>query len=202
MQPGSSAIIWPSITRHLLAWRHRRHSSSPLLVSARSESGSSKNSACWTSFPADGSIWASAMPHTPYELRYYGVDPGGTRAIFNEALTVLISGLTNSRLTFEGEYYQYSDVPMELRSFQKPYPPLWYPTHNPESVQYAARHGLNFVGLGPAASVREHVDAYWQTWELHRHDSGRLNGHVAAPKVGILRQVFVADTDDEDGHAA
>ena len=22
--------------------------------------------------------------------------------------------------------------------------------------------------LGPAAAVREHVDAYWRTWELHR----------------------------------
>ena len=45
--------------------------------------------------------------------------------------------------------------------------------------------------------MREHVDAYWQTWEQHRHDPGQLNGHVAAPKVGILRQVVVADTDEE-----
>ena len=134
---------------------------------------------------------------TPYELRYYGVDPAGTRAIFNESLTALIAGLTNSRLTFDGQHYQYSDVPMELHPYQRPYPPLWYPTHNPESVQYAARHGYNFVGLGPAAAVREHVDAYWQTWELHRHDLGRLNGHVAAPKVGIPRQVVVAETDEE-----
>jgi len=134
---------------------------------------------------------------TPYELRYYGVDPAGTRAIFNEALAVLIAGMTSPRLTFEGEHYQYHDVPMELHPFQLPYPPLWYPTHNPESVEYAARNGYNFVGLGPAAAVREHVDRYWRTWELHRHDPGRLNGHVAAPKVGILRQVVVADTDDE-----
>ena len=28
---------------------------------------------------------------------------------------------------------------MELQPFQQPYPPLWYPTHNPESVQYAAQ---------------------------------------------------------------
>src|SRR6202171_1977860 len=34
---------------------------------------------------------------TPYELRYYGVDPDGTRAMFNEALTVLLTGLTKSR---------------------------------------------------------------------------------------------------------
>jgi alkanesulfonate monooxygenase SsuD/methylene tetrahydromethanopterin reductase-like flavin-dependent oxidoreductase (luciferase family) len=134
---------------------------------------------------------------TPYELRYYGVDPADTRAIFNEALAVLLTGLTNSRLTFKGQHYQYSDVPMELHPFQMPYPPLWYPTHNPESVQYAARHGFNFVGLGPAAAVREHVDAYRRTWEVHRHDPGRLNGHVTAPKVGILRQVVVAETDEE-----
>jgi alkanesulfonate monooxygenase SsuD/methylene tetrahydromethanopterin reductase-like flavin-dependent oxidoreductase (luciferase family) len=134
---------------------------------------------------------------TPYELGYFGVDPAGTRAIFTEALTVLVAGMTNRRLTFKGEHYQYRDVPMELQPYQQPYPPLWYPTHNPESVQYAARHGFNFVGLGPAAAVREHVDAYWRTWEAHRHDRGRLNGHVAVPKVGILRQVVVADTDEE-----
>jgi alkanesulfonate monooxygenase SsuD/methylene tetrahydromethanopterin reductase-like flavin-dependent oxidoreductase (luciferase family) len=134
---------------------------------------------------------------TPYELRYFGIDPDDTRAIFDEALTVLVAGLTNSRLNFAGTHYRYSDVPIELHPLQKPYPPLWYPTHNPESVQYAARHGYNFVGLGPAAGVRHHVDAYWQTWEAHRHDPNRLNGHVAAPKVGILRQVVVADTDDE-----
>src|SRR5262245_46947483 len=33
----------------------------------------------------------------PYELRYFGVDPDETRAIFDEALAVLLAGLTNSR---------------------------------------------------------------------------------------------------------
>jgi alkanesulfonate monooxygenase SsuD/methylene tetrahydromethanopterin reductase-like flavin-dependent oxidoreductase (luciferase family) len=134
---------------------------------------------------------------SPYELGYFGVDAAGTRAVFNEALAVLVAGLTHERLTFEGNHYRYHDVPMELRPLQQPYPPLWYPTHTPDSVVYAARHGYNFVGLGPAAHVRQHIDAYWKTWEAHRNEPGRLNGHVAEPKVGILRQVFVADTDDE-----
>jgi alkanesulfonate monooxygenase SsuD/methylene tetrahydromethanopterin reductase-like flavin-dependent oxidoreductase (luciferase family) len=139
---------------------------------------------------------------TPYELKYYGIDPADTRGIFNEALAILLAGLTNPRLTFEGAHYRYHDVPMELRPFQLPYPPLWYPTHNPESVQYAARNGYNYVGLGPALAVREHVDAYRRTWELHRHDDGRLNHHVTAPKLGVLRQVVVAATDDEAFAAA
>ena len=92
------------------------------------------------------------------QLGYFGVDAAESRAIFNEALAVLVAGLTQARLTFEGEHYQYHDVPMELQPLQQPYPPLWYPTHNPESVMYAARHGYHFVGLGPAAIVRQLVD--------------------------------------------
>jgi alkanesulfonate monooxygenase SsuD/methylene tetrahydromethanopterin reductase-like flavin-dependent oxidoreductase (luciferase family) len=134
---------------------------------------------------------------SPYELGYFGVDPAANRAIFDETLGVLLAGLTGDRLTFEGQHYQYHDVPMELHPLQQPYPPLWYPTHNPDSVRYAARHGYNFVGLGPAAAVREHVDAYWQTWEAHRRDPARINGHVDSPKVGVLRQVVVAPTDEE-----
>jgi alkanesulfonate monooxygenase SsuD/methylene tetrahydromethanopterin reductase-like flavin-dependent oxidoreductase (luciferase family) len=139
---------------------------------------------------------------SPYELRYFGVDPGETRAIFNETLAALLAGFTHSRLTFEGTHFKCHDMPMALQPFQKPYPPLWYPTHNPESVEYAARHGFNFVGLGPAAAVRQHVDAYRKTWSAHQHDQGRLNGHVADPKLGILRQVVVADTDEEARAAA
>ena len=60
---------------------------------------------------------------TPYELAYYGVDPAGTRAIFNEALAALVAGFTKTRLTFEGAHYRYDDVPMELQPLQQPYPP-------------------------------------------------------------------------------
>ncbi len=134
---------------------------------------------------------------SPYELGYFGVDAGGTRPIFDEALAVLIAGLTNERLTFEGDNYRYHNVPMELRPLQQPYPPLWYPTHVPESVEYAAKHGYNFVSLGPAEHARQLTDRYRQAWEVHKNDQGRLNAHVAEPKVGIFRQVFVADTDEE-----
>ena len=142
---------------------------------------------------------------SPYELGYYGVDPDNTRAIFNEALAVVVAGLTNNRLTFDGAHYRYHDVPMELHPYQLPYPPLWYPTHNPDSVQYAARHGFNFVGLGPAAAVGQLIAAYRQTWAQHRTDPSRLNGHVAEPRLGIVRQVYVAETNEEalaTAHAA
>lgn len=134
---------------------------------------------------------------SPYEIGYFGVDVADSRARFNETLAVLVAGLTEPRLTFEGKYHSYRDVPMELQPLQRPYPPLWYPTQNPESIEYAGRHGFSFADLGPAAAIRPHVDLYWQAWRAHQHDKDRLNGHVAEPKVGVLRQVFVADSDGE-----
>jgi alkanesulfonate monooxygenase SsuD/methylene tetrahydromethanopterin reductase-like flavin-dependent oxidoreductase (luciferase family) len=139
---------------------------------------------------------------SPYELRNFGVDPDNSRAIFDEALAVLLAGLSHERLNFSGTHYHYADVPMELHPFQRPYPPLWYPTHTPSSVEYAGRHGFNFVGLGPAEAVREHTDVYRQAWNAHRHDAARLNGHIDAPKIGILRLVVIADSDGKAEAAA
>src|SRR5258708_24308398 len=95
---------------------------------------------------------------SPYELRNFGVDPENSRAMFDEVLAVLLAGLTRERLSFDGAHYQYRDVPIELHPLQQPYPPLWYPTHTPPSIEYPGRHGFNFLRLRPAPPVREHPD--------------------------------------------
>src|SRR5437773_6997572 len=134
---------------------------------------------------------------SPYEVGYHGFDPGRTRAMFQEALAVILAGMTSPRLTHRGEHYRYDDVPMELAPLQKPYPPLCYATSNVESVQWAAAQGMHMVGLGPAAAYRPFVETYRAAWTAHRNDPGRLNAHVATPRIGINRQVVIADTDAE-----
>ncbi|PYN96155.1 MAG: LLM class flavin-dependent oxidoreductase [Candidatus Rokuibacteriota bacterium] len=134
---------------------------------------------------------------SPYEVGYHGLDPARTRAMFHEALAVIVAGMTSERLTHKGQFYRYDSVPMELEPFQKPYPPLWYATSNLESVEWAASQGMNLAGLGPAETYRKFVDAYRAAWPRHRHDAGRLNAHVATPRIAINRQVVMAETDAE-----
>ncbi|MFB7868086.1 LLM class flavin-dependent oxidoreductase [Streptomyces sp. NPDC056069] len=124
------------------------------------------------------------------------MDTGDTHALFNETLAVLTYGLTHSRLSFEGEHYQFHDVPMELKPLQQPYPPLWYPTH-PDSIENAATNGYDFVGLGPVGFVRQLTDTYWQSRKTALKAHNPLNSHVTEPKAGILRHVLVADTEAE-----
>lgn len=134
---------------------------------------------------------------SPHELACFGVDAAGTRPIFDEALEVIRRALTEPVLNFEGKHFKYHDVPMDLKPVQKPYPPMWYPTHNPDSVEYAARHGYHYAGLGPVSVLRQLTDRYRDAWERHRHDTGRINGHISAPILGTMRQIFIADTDAE-----
>jgi len=134
---------------------------------------------------------------SPYEVGYHGLDPARTRAMFREALEVVVAGLTSERLTYKGEHYRYDNVPMELIPAQRPYPPLWYATSNADSVAWAAAQGMHLVGLGPAEAFRPFVDTYRSVWPQHRNDPHRLNGHVGAPRIGINRQIVVADTDEE-----
>jgi alkanesulfonate monooxygenase SsuD/methylene tetrahydromethanopterin reductase-like flavin-dependent oxidoreductase (luciferase family) len=134
---------------------------------------------------------------SPYEVGYHGLDAANTRRMFQEALEVIVAGLTSARLTYRGEHYRYDDVPMELAPLQRPYPPLWYATSNLDSVQWAAAQGLHLVGLGPAEAYRPFVEKYRAVWTEHQHDARRLNPQVKAPRVGINRQVVVADTDEE-----
>ncbi len=57
---------------------------------------------------------------SPYEIGYHGFDPAKTRPMFQEALEVLVTGMTSARLTYRGEHYRYDDVPMELTPFNGP----------------------------------------------------------------------------------
>jgi alkanesulfonate monooxygenase SsuD/methylene tetrahydromethanopterin reductase-like flavin-dependent oxidoreductase (luciferase family) len=134
---------------------------------------------------------------SPYEVGYHGLDPARTRAMFQEALAVIVGGMTSQRLTFRGEHYRYDEVPMELAPLQRPYPPLWYATSNLDSVAWAAEQGMHLVGLGPAEAYRPFVERYRATWPAHRSDRRRLNAHVETPRIAINRQVIVADTDAE-----
>ena len=133
---------------------------------------------------------------SPIELSFFSVDARETRDMFREALDIIISGLTTGKLSHEGRYFSYKDVQLQVEPFQRPYPPLWYPTNNTETITWLAQQGLNTVMHYPSLSEsRELFDLYKRVWEEHRNNPGRLNAHVADPKYGISRHVYVGKTD-------
>ena len=133
-----------------------------------------------------------------YELDFFDISVDRSREMFQEALDVLMQGLRTGRVSYSGEHYTFRDVELPIRPFQEPYPPLWYPTANPESIRWIAGEGISTVTHYPPMEVmREHIDLYKSVWEENRTRPGRLNAHEADPKYGITRHIYLAETDDQ-----
>jgi alkanesulfonate monooxygenase SsuD/methylene tetrahydromethanopterin reductase-like flavin-dependent oxidoreductase (luciferase family) len=128
---------------------------------------------------------------SPIELGYYGLDPEQTPAMYAEGLEVILRGMTNPVLNFEGRYYNYRDVPMEMTPFQTPHPPLWYGLGRAEAVPWAAQNRVNIVGNLPGAGMRALTDRYRDEWDSLGNDPADL------PLMGVGRHVVVAQTDRE-----
>lgn len=128
---------------------------------------------------------------SPIELRFYGIDPDQAPAMYAEALEVLLRGMTNSVLNFEGQHYTYRNVPMEMTPLQTPHPPLWYGLGRAEAVPWAAKNRVNIVGNLPGPGMRVLTDRYRAEWDLLGNDPAEL------PLMGVGRHVVVARTDGE-----
>ena len=136
---------------------------------------------------------------SPIESAYYGVSsPAEAREMSREALDILVQAFGSDELNYEGAHYTYKGVGLWNKPFQQPYPPLWYPTSNIESVPYVAAQGFNTShNFATNEIAKPHLQLYWEEWARHRHDAVRLNGHVDEPLVSNTRHIYVAPTDDE-----
>ena len=47
----------------------------------------------------------------------------------------------------------------------------------------------------PATALREGAETYRDLWLKHRDERNRLNGHVAQPRIGTYRLIYLADDD-------
>ena len=126
---------------------------------------------------------------SPIEVGFYGVNPDAGPRQFPEALKLIQEGLTAEELTFNGEFYNFENVPMVLRPVQKPYPPLWYGVVAPDATHWAALESAHMVTLLPTDGARAVIDRYRSEWA----GFGRPEKNL--PLRGVMRLVVLAETD-------
>jgi len=128
---------------------------------------------------------------SPFEHSFFGHDPAEAKARFEETLDMVLQGLTSGRIDCEGRsFYSFPEAEVSLEPFQKPYPALWYPGN----LDFAARHGFNFLSGKVTKRVR---DRYDELWEEGRGDPFRVNPHVTEPLVGSAQFLCIAETEAE-----
>src|SRR5688572_23010089 len=116
---------------------------------------------------------------SPVELSFFNIEVQDSREMFREALDAVTSALATGRLAYEGRYVTFKDVELQIEPFQRPYPPLWYPTNSSDSMTWLAQEGLNtVVHYQPMPVICELFDLYKRTWNEHLTNQGRLNAQI------------------------
>ncbi|MCK9511771.1 MAG: LLM class flavin-dependent oxidoreductase [Pigmentiphaga sp.] len=128
---------------------------------------------------------------SPYELAYYGVDPAQSQGIYQESFQIIMQGLRQSTVHFQGQHFDLRNVPVVMQCLQQPTPPVWYGAGTPEAAEWAAANGVNIVCNGVADRVRLITDRYRAHWAALGHEEGET------PHLGMSRHIVVADTEDD-----
>ena len=135
---------------------------------------------------------------SPIESKIFGLGSlEESRERYRETLEVFFEACAGPVLDFDGKIHRYRDVELQVKPRQKPYPPLWFPSSNRDSIEFTARHGYHTAFLGKLADCRPHFERYRELWQHHRRDPGRHNAHVSAPFLAKTQHLVIADTDAE-----
>ena len=126
----------------------------------------------------------------PFEIAYYGQNAQERQQIYTERLELILKAFAVGTLTWQGRYDRFENVPMEMAPLQKPHPPLWYGAHSADSAERAAQKGFNIVTNDAPGNARLIIDRFRQVWQWTQSSD-------AAPKIGLVRFIVVADTDSD-----
>ncbi len=134
---------------------------------------------------------------SPMEFDVYGVDFNQSAAHYEHAFNVLYQGFTQDRIDYSCDRYVFKDVPVVIRPLQRPHPPFWYGLRGELGPIFAAKRGMNGVTLGPDEKVANMLATFRAHWTTYAGERSSYRSPVQTPHCGVMRAVFVADTDAE-----
>ena len=124
------------------------------------------------------------------ELGFFNVSEKDAPALYGESVKVLMAALTQDVVDFHGEYFDFTNVPIELKPLQKPHPPLWYATNTPQSAGRVGRENMNLACLVASKDARVTIDAFRDCWTAANGGKG-----IQMPKAAVARNLYVGESD-------
>lgn len=140
----------------------------------------------------------------PVEGEFYGYDVGAMTKRYGELEPVLLEALATEVFRRPpGDEASVPEIPLFITTIQKPYPPLWYPTTNPDTIPRLAEYGYNtlygFAWFSPPASGLAAASSVYFAGRLAAEKRGGTVYGVPGriPRFGTMRHVFIAESESE-----
>jgi alkanesulfonate monooxygenase SsuD/methylene tetrahydromethanopterin reductase-like flavin-dependent oxidoreductase (luciferase family) len=125
---------------------------------------------------------------SPPEHEMWGLEPVLARQRSEETLEIILAGMTSNTLTYEGRFWRFEEVPLEVCPLQKPHPPLWYPGN----IEFAGRRGFHTLTAGSVDRVTETVTRFRGLNRKYGGDPQRVNGDRPS-RIGLNLRVLVTE---------
>jgi len=128
------------------------------------------------------------------ELEGFGIDPGLTRAQWDEALRMIVGMWTQEEFSWDSPTFKMPPRNVQPKPLQKPHPPLWMSGTQPASATLAGERGLGFMhfSLSDPAGMDEKVRSYRQAL-AHADPVGKFINHQFA----AFSLLFCGKDDDD-----
>jgi alkanesulfonate monooxygenase SsuD/methylene tetrahydromethanopterin reductase-like flavin-dependent oxidoreductase (luciferase family) len=125
----------------------------------------------------------------PGHYQGFNIPYDESRERFAETLDILRKAWTQERFTHEGRYYQYKDVCVMPKPYQRPHPPIRVAATAEETYPMVGRLGFPlFVAVRTSSidGIRRRLPGYREAW--------RAAGHPGRGEVGLSVPLYIAET--------
>jgi alkanesulfonate monooxygenase SsuD/methylene tetrahydromethanopterin reductase-like flavin-dependent oxidoreductase (luciferase family) len=127
------------------------------------------------------------------EYYTFRLNPADSKARFYEAHDLIVRAWTEEGpFEFIGEHYQFRNVNVWPRPYQKPHPPIWLPSQGSrDTIEFAARKRYTY--LQTLSSIKDLKESF----DLYRAEAEK-NGYTAKQEqLGWSVKIYVAETDEQ-----
>jgi alkanesulfonate monooxygenase SsuD/methylene tetrahydromethanopterin reductase-like flavin-dependent oxidoreductase (luciferase family) len=108
-----------------------------------------------------------------------------------EALEVILRAWTETDFAYAGTYFKFPEVTVVPRPFQRPCPPTWIAARTPDSLRFAAEHGIGIM-MAPQRQPIGRLEGQMRLLDAICEDLA-----VTRPPVRITREIWVTTSQAE-----
>ena len=127
-----------------------------------------------------------------YEYERLGMTEPLAAARQQEALEIILRAWTESDFSYSGTHFKFPEVTVVPRPFQRPCPPTWIAARTPDSLRFAAAHGIGIM-MAPQRQPIARLQGQMRLLNAICEDLG-----VDRPPVRMTREVWVSNEPGRD----